>query len=426
MIDIHNYNRRYETLKNSVSCSTTISNRNKLLLLKFSADCQTGWGQKKLTIARIIKLLAQLKTLSEMTDKDWDYVTKDDVRDLLDRIDTDPKKGEWAQYDFRIILRKFITWLRNEYGYPDGYPQKEEMSQLLPILKFPSEVMKIRVSPPQKLKAGEDIPTEEEMQYICDAAINPRDKAFFQMAKEVGIRIGGIGSRQIKHVSFDELGAKVTIYDKTMRGEPVRFVSSASHLHIWLDNHPFKNDPEAPLWIDLEKTAYGAFPLDYNGFRAMIRRAVERHNKRAETLGLPRITKKIHTHLFRYHAQTRDELDGVPRSIMCKQRGWRPDSKQPERYARIVTKDVDSFYAKKFGLNGSEIKETPKPGRCPRCKEINAPRMGYCFKCGLPLSKKAENVEDQVQNMIESMLVDPEIHAMLRQKLLENEMAVAN
>jgi len=48
------------------------------------------------------------------------------------------------------------------------------------------------------------------------------------MAKELGIRIGGIGSLQIKHVSFDELGAKVTIYDKTMRGEPVRFISSAS------------------------------------------------------------------------------------------------------------------------------------------------------------------------------------------------------
>ncbi|HUV82074.1 MAG TPA: zinc ribbon domain-containing protein [archaeon] len=158
----------------------------------------------------------------------------------------------------------------------------------------------------------------------------------------------------------------------------------------------------------------------------MIKRALDRHNRRAEKQGLPKITRRIHTHLFRYHAQTRDELDGVPRAIMCKQRGWRPDSKQPERYARIVTKDVDSFYAKKFGLNGSEMKEKPKPGRCPRCKEINAPETGYCFKCGLPLSKKAENVEDQVQNMIESMLVDPEIHAMLRQKLLENEMAVAN
>ncbi len=81
---------------------------------------------------------------------------------------------------------------------------------------------------------------------------------------------------------------------------------------------------------------------------------------------------------------------------MCKQRGWKTDSKQPERYARIVTKDVDSYYAKKFGINGSEIKEQPKPGRCPRCKEANAPGIGYCYKCGLPLSQEAENVEEQV------------------------------
>jgi integrase/recombinase XerD len=150
------------------------------------------------------------------------------------------------------------------------------MNRLLPILKYPNEVMKIRLSQHQKLKAGEDIPTVEEVEYLSNAAINPRDKAFFEMAKELGIRIGGIGSRQIKHVSFDELGAKVTIYDKTMRCEPVRFISSASYLRIWLDSHPFKNDPEAPLWVDLEKTAYGPVPLDYNGFRAIIRRAVER------------------------------------------------------------------------------------------------------------------------------------------------------
>jgi integrase/recombinase XerD len=358
-----------------------------------------------------------MKRLSEMINKDWDWITKDDVRDILDKIDTDPNKGEWSQHDYRVVLRKFISWLRNEYGYPDSYPQKEEMTRLIPILKYPNEFIKIKVSKPQKLKAGEDIPTDEEMKFLSGASINPRDKAFFEMAREVGIRIGGIGSRQIKHVSFDELGAKVTMYDKTMRGEPVRFISSASFLHLWLDNHPFKNNPEAPLWIDLEKTATGPVPLDYNGFRAIILRTVERHNKRAERTGLPKITKRIHTHLFRYHAQTRDELDGVPRSIMCKQRGWKTDSKQPERYARIVTKDVDSYYAKKFGISGSEIKEQPKPGRCPRCKEVNAPGMGYCFKCGLPLSSKAENVEQQVQKMIEEMLMDPDIHAKLRDKL---------
>jgi len=417
MIDIHHYSENLERLKNHINKSTKITKRNKLFLLKFSADCNSGWGQKKLTPARILKLLSNIKTISEMAETDWDKVTKDDIRDILDRIDCDPKKGDWAKHDYRIVLRKFIAWLRNEYGYPDGYPQKEELTRLLPILKYPSEVNKIRVKQPEKLKSGEDIPTDDEMRFLSNASINPRDKAFFEMSKEVGIRIGGIGSRQIKHVTFDELGAKVTMYDKTMRGEPVRFVSSASYLHVWLDNHPFKNNPEAPLWIDLEKTARGPVPLDYNGFRAMILRTVERHNKRAERLVLPKITKRIHTHLFRYHAQTRDELDGVPRSIMCKQRGWKTDSKQPERYARIVTKDVDSYYAKKFGISGGEIKEQPKPGRCPRCKEVNAPGMGYCFKCGLPLSSKAENVEQQVQKMIEEMLMDPEIHAKLRDKL---------
>jgi integrase/recombinase XerD len=277
MIDIHHNSSNLERLKNIINTSTKITKRNRLLLLKFSADCQTGWGQKKLTPARILKLLSNIKTTSQMIEKDWDWITKDDIRDLLDRIDTDPKKGEWTKHDYRIVIRKFMAWLRNEYGYPDGYPQKEELIRLLPILKYPSEVNKIRLNQPEKLKAGEDIPTEEEMQYLSNASINPRDKAFFEMAKEVGIRIGGIGSRQIKHVSFDELGVKVTIYDKTMRGEPVRFVSSASYLHIWLDNHPFKNNPEAPLWIDLEKTSQGPVPLDYNGFRALIKRTVERH-----------------------------------------------------------------------------------------------------------------------------------------------------
>ncbi|CAG0951892.1 hypothetical protein METP3_00263 [Methanosarcinales archaeon] len=420
MIDIHHYSEKLESLKIHINKSTKITKRNKIFLLKFSADCNSGWGQKKLTHARILKLLSNINTISEMVETDWDKITKDDIRDILDRIDCDPKKGDWAKHDYRIVLRKFMAWLRNEYGYPDGYPQKEELTRLLPILKYPSEVNKIRVKQPEKLKSGEDIPTDDEMRFLSNASINPRDKAFFEMAKEVGIRIGGIGSRQIKHVSFDELGAKVTVYDKTMRGEPVRFISSASYLHIWLDNHPFKNNPEAPLWIDLEKTAHGPFPLDYHGFRAMIKRTVERHNKRSDNLGLPKITKRIHTHLFRYHAQTRDELDGVPRSIMCKQRGWKTDSKQPERYARIVTKDVDSYYAKKFGISGGEIKEQPKPGRCPRCKEVNAPGMGYCFKCGMPLSSKAENVEQQVQKMIEEMLMDPEIHAKLRDKLAAN------
>src|SRR3990170_4895519 len=190
MIDIHHNSSNLERLKITIKNSIKITERNKLFLLNFSADCNSVWGEKKLTPARILKLLSNMKTISEMLNKDWDWVTKDDIRDLLDRIDTDPNKGDWAKHDYRIVLRKFVSWIRNEYGYPQGYPQKIEMARLLPILKYPNEVNKIKVKQPEKQKSGEDIPTEEEMQYLSNSTINPRDKAFFEMAREVGIRIG--------------------------------------------------------------------------------------------------------------------------------------------------------------------------------------------------------------------------------------------
>ncbi len=145
MIDIHHFNDQIDILKNGIKKSTILTERNKLLLLKFSADCQTGWSEKKLSPARVLKLLSNTKRLSEMIKKDWDWVTKDDIRDILDKIDTDSKKGEWSQHDYRVVLRKFISWLRNEYGYPDGYPQKEELNRLLTVLKYPSEINKMKI-----------------------------------------------------------------------------------------------------------------------------------------------------------------------------------------------------------------------------------------------------------------------------------------
>lgn len=47
MIDIHNNSERLDNLKNLINNSTKIRERNKLLLFKFSADCQTRWSEKK-------------------------------------------------------------------------------------------------------------------------------------------------------------------------------------------------------------------------------------------------------------------------------------------------------------------------------------------------------------------------------------------
>jgi hypothetical protein len=181
---------------------------------------------------------------------------------------------------------------------------------------------------------------------------------------------------------------------------------------VWLEVHPFRDDPEAPLWINLQKSVKEPVPLDYAGFRAIERRARERYNRMAESKGLP-VLPSLDLYGFRYHAQIRDELDGVPRSVQLRQRGWKYTSRMPDRYARLVSGDVDEYYRKKLGLNGDEDKITPAP--CPRCREINLPETRFCKRCGLPLTDEGMKHKEVVTRLALQILQDPE----LRQEFLE-------
>jgi hypothetical protein len=215
------------------------------------------------------------------------------------------------------------------------------------------------------------------MEFLCNAATNPRDRAYIEMSREHGERIGGLGTRQIKHVKFDQIGAIVTIHDKTFRGEPVRYISSTIHLRNWIEKHPFKNDPEAPLWIDFAKLPE-CVALNYDGFRSIIRRLVERHNSNAQKFGLPLIKKHITIHLFRYYAQT----------LEVKER------ENPERLAR-----------------------------CMQCKEVNLAKSTYCVKCGLPMSGTAViEMEDMMKKMdvvLGKLMQDKEFAEMFDKKVTQ-------
>ena len=308
-VDLYHMERRYKRAVESIR-QLDIPRRNIELILEFAESCLVGWQGEKLSLCRVVKYLSHLKHIAllfreKCGDKSFDYITKEDIRKLLVAIDSDPEKGEYAQYDYRIALRKFITWLRKEYGYPEGYPEREQHLQALNLVRLgvATHVMEVQPAKPrrvEKLRDRDTIPKQEYLHYMRDAALNPRDRAFLAIMEELGPRIGGIGTRLLKHVEFDDLGAKIQMHDKTMRGEPVRLTWSTSYLREWIEVHPFKNDPESPLWVKLNKTK--PEPLEYADFRAIVRRAIKRHNQLAEARGLPKIPRVYDLYAFRYFA----------------------------------------------------------------------------------------------------------------------------
>jgi hypothetical protein len=421
-IDIHKSDKRLASVRKNI-VQSDISPENKDLLLDFGEDCLTGWKIPRVSKTRVVTLLQRTKILTLAINKNLLLFDERDSKKLLLWMDEKYPlpDGAWSQHSYRLVIRKFITWMRHKYGYPEGYPNREKLTTALAYSKFAHEVSHIDAKKPDRLKDAQLIPTNEEMDWLCEAAVNHRDRAYMEMSREHGERIGGLGSRQMKHIKFDGVGALVVMHDKTFRGEPVRYLTSSMYLRQWVDNHPFKDNPEAPLWIDLSKFP-DCVPLDYSGFRAIIKRLIERHNRIATKKGRSQINKKITTHLFRYYAQTRDEKKGMPRTIMCKLRGWKPGSKQPEQYARLTSEDVDDYLMKQSGLV-VEKEECRQDNvvKCPRCKEINTESTKYCYKCGLPLSDdsvfQVEDTVEQTDKMLSELMKDSEFRDMLMKKV---------
>ena len=360
---------------------------NKRLCMQFLEACQVGMCGKKIGIKRGMKTIESLRDLCELLppDKTWHEVTKADTTKILLKIQERPSWGDWSQYVLKGVLRKFITWLRNEYGYPQGYPDRERLMATLPLIKYPVEV-RFSLDKPNKLKPIEEIPTKEEIQLLMNACDSQtygpegvRDKAIFAILEETGLRVGGVGTLYIKNINFDFLGGIITVHDKTMKGDPVRIITSVSHLKAWLEVHPDKSNPEAPLWVNLGQS-HKHLAMNYFGMRAMLKKAVRVHNELAEVRGLPKIARRFHFHGFRYFRQTTDMVSGMPLSIQCKRRGWSPTSRQPMMYARVTSDQVDKWLIEHYGLNkpDNEAKSVPDKKEVSERQPIPKPLVpGY-------------------------------------------------
>lgn len=102
--------------------------------------------------------------------------------------------------------------------------------------------------------AREDLLTESDrirLLYACGE--NARDRALIDYFYDSGTRPGEILNLQIKYVKFDQHGVILQVDGKTGTRK-VRLVETIANLSAWLNVHPFRDNPNAPLWINLKKS----------------------------------------------------------------------------------------------------------------------------------------------------------------------------
>lgn len=365
--EVYCYNRNIERILNRIK-NSRICRENKQKILEFYNECILRGYSK----ARIIIYLVNLEKIAKDLGKPFSAAKKGDIIRLITELEQ-RNYSEWTRKDYKVVLRMFYKWLRNE--------------------DYPEEVSWIKVRGSHSHKLPEELLTPEEVNKLIESADHLRDKAFISTLYESGCRIGELLCLQIKHVQFDNFGAVLLVNGKTGQRR-VRVIASEPRLRQWIENHPLKNNPNAPLWITIGTNSR------YRVWRyGTVREVIKRITRKAG------IKKRVYPHLFR-HSRATHLANHLTESQMKQYFGWVQGSDMASVYVHLSGRDVDNALLR---LNGLEVEEEKREEQfkaliCPRCKGRNSPDAKFCSNCGMCLDEKAALQVDELRASVDMLM----------------------
>ncbi len=315
--------------------------------------------------------------------------SKNDVENYFTRLSTDSKiqVSAYTREIRKAIVTKYFRWFYKKTS-------KDAAPEVVSGLKINHKAYDKFINP-------NDFLTEDEVKLLVDICDHPRDSCFIMVLYESGARITEILSLNIKDVKF--LGDSVKIYirkSKTVR-RPVDLLLSVPYLQAWLQKHPDKNNPDAPLFISFSPSCYGT--------RLMSHSTLEILQKLKKRCG---ITKKINHHLFRHMAITRCLLSGMPHAVVKRRFGLSNNTNMLERYCWISDDDVEDSYRVACGYEPNKASrnsiETLKPKKCWRCGSSNPVTNKYCNSCFTNLDYESVGHDLDVLEMVKTRFAELE------------------
>lgn len=308
--------------------------------------------------------------------KDLKQVTKQDLEDFIIHRKTTPNKRGTPCSQVTINgdilgLKLFFRYLR-----PD------DEAKLFENIKIKRQKNKLPV---------ERLLTRSDVEKLVNACDTQRDRALVMLLWDSGARISEVLSRNIGHVEFDRYGAVIMVEGKTGQRR-LRLTACVGDLQSWVNIHPMKENPDAPLFITYNRFGYG-------------RKRVHEHtvaNRLKVIAELAKVKKPVHPHAFRHARITDLARQGFSEMELRIMAGWEASSSMPATYVHMSGADVERKILQKVGLaDENEVRETTLEAiRCPRCHAINAHDAMFCKICSATLSEVAAKQVDQMHQSV--------------------------
>jgi integrase/recombinase XerD len=367
-----------------------VSPHNRSKILGFERHCRaSGIG-----VARTLRYLQDLPRFAEMLGKDAEKATRADVERVLRAIE-DSDYSPRTKLDFKASVKRFYKWLNGGEEYPDCVRWIKTGAKL------------------NNEKIPDALLTEEDVKKVIGVCRNSRDRALLSTLWESGCRVSELLTLHIGHVAIEETITRITVHGKTgMRRVPL--LDSTPYLVEWLDDHPLKEEPNAPLWVGIGNPGRGR-RLQYGAFRKMLRETARRAG----------IKKDVNPHNFR-HSRATFLAKHLTEAQMNQYFGWVRGSDMPATYVHLSGRDIDESILKMRGLlkpKEEAVESSLAPIPCPRCKLMNKATGKFCARCGAVLDiGTAVGMQEKVKELDEKfsrLLSDRSVQEFLVKKLGE-------
>ena len=379
--DLYGFAVRLKLGEKLIAADPKIRAADKKLIISFLRHIKA----KEISLGRQAKYAFMLKRCAQLTRVPFRSAKRADYEDLVTKLadfEFERPKGVKQHYtpatmaDFRLTLKVFGKFVR------EGHTDKDT--------PYPEEVgwMKKDV----KLNENKDplYFRDDEIELMIKAADNDRDKAIIAVEGELGLRPGELLGMLVGWVTVDDAGAVINVGKGKTGPRRLRSIAAVQYLTRYLENHPLRSDPNAPLWLT-RSTSWGMRKLGYVPLLKMLKET-------AKKAGIAR--PRVFPYMLRHSSATRNARYLTDRELKLLY-GWTMSSRMTGTYVHLSGGDLDEKYRQVYGT-GKPV-EPPRPSFaptiCPRCRELAAPGMLYCPKCASPLdpAERAKAAAEEAQ-----------------------------
>jgi integrase/recombinase XerD len=397
---------------------TRLSKENALTVSNYIIAMKREINPRLSYIDHTIEFLSVL-SISVGIEKRFKDMTRDDILLYLDkcrRPENDDPLHKWiGTYNTRrIILFRFFKWL----CYPD-IANPDKRNELSTHDRKPECIMDIPQLKRKEVSCYKpsDLWTQEDDLLFLKWVTNKRDRCYHTMSRDLSARPHEILNLKIKDVIFKNANgyqyAEVLVNGKT-GSRHIPLIQSIPYIKEWLSNHPSRNNPKSPLFVNLDN--HSTRQLTHSGLYQMYQYykkeffpklledpTVSNEDKEK----IKNLLTKSWTPYIRRHSALTEKSTKLKSHTLNQHAGWSPTSNLAQKYLHYYGNESSESLLEAYGIVTKDNIpiDTLNPKICPNCSEGNTQDSKFCAKCRMVLTYDAYNETIQIEQQKKDKLV---------------------